>query len=70
MDLNIIVNDNTQTIIYTTSSEHCVELCKEFVENGIKAKYVLSKKMPDTDSEMSGPVNKILNDFEKCKHIL
>lgn len=63
----IRLTPNTQTIIYTTSSEHCVELCKEFVENGIKAKYVLSKKMPDTDSEMSGPVNKILNDFEKCK---
>ena len=58
---------NTQTIIYTTSAEHCVELCSEFVNAGIKAKYVLSKKMPDTDSTMSGPVNKVLDDFEKYK---
>ena len=58
---------NTQTIIYTTSAEHCVELCSEFVNAGIKAKYVLSKKMPNTDAQMSGPVGKILADFAKCE---
>lgn len=55
---------NTKTLVYTTSSEHCVELCKEFVDNGIDAKYILSKAMPDTDGTMSGQRGDVLKQFE------
>lgn len=55
---------DTKTLVYTTSSEHCVELCQEFVDNGIEAKYILSKTMPDTDCLLSGDRDDVIRQFE------
>ena len=55
---------NTKTLVYTTSSEHCVELCQEFRDGGIYAKYILSRPMPQTDDELSGTRSAVLREFE------
>lgn len=44
----------TKAIVFTTGSEHCIELCKSFCDAGIKAKYLLSGKYPDTHNKYSG----------------
>lgn len=54
---------NTKTIVFTTGVEHCVELCKAFNEAGIKAKYLVSETLPETDSEYSGSQEDILSRF-------
>lgn len=54
---------NTKTLVFTTSSEHCVDLCIEFNKAGVKARYLLSKEMPDTDDVYSGNRTQLLKDF-------
>lgn len=58
---------NTKAVAFTTGSEHCVSLCKAFNEAGIKSKYILSNKMPETDIEFSGDRETLLDDFRKGK---
>ena len=55
---------DTKTMVFTTGSAHCVELCKAFNDAGIKAKYLLSKSMPETDDEYSGERDKLLKGLE------
>lgn len=58
---------NTKAIVFTTGSEHCVDITKMFNEAGIKAKYLLSNKMPETDEEFSGEREQLLRDFADNK---
>lgn len=55
---------NTKTLVYTTSSTHCVELCEEFVKNGVRAQYLLSKTMPDETLHMTDDRRVVLDNFE------
>lgn len=55
---------NTKTLVYTTTSAHCVELCQEFANNGIKAKYLLSSIMPVDVYHLTGTRKNVLDDFE------
>jgi superfamily II DNA or RNA helicase len=57
----------TRTVIFTSGAEHCISLCSALNREGIKAKYVLSKKYQATDKEMSGPRERVLQDFEDGK---
>jgi superfamily II DNA or RNA helicase len=54
---------NTKAIVFTTGVEHCVELCKAFNEAGIKAKYLVSESLPETDFMYSGRQDDILSRF-------
>ncbi|MEG0560146.1 MAG: DEAD/DEAH box helicase family protein [Muribaculaceae bacterium] len=54
---------NTKTLIFTTCSEHCIELCVAFNEAGVKAKYLLSNKYAKTDEQYSDDRDKLLKDF-------
>mgnify|MGYP001224198790 CR=1 FL=1 len=58
---------NTKAIVFTTGSEHCVEITKQFNDAGIKAKYLLSNKMPETDADFSGEREQLLKDFANNK---
>ena len=58
---------NTKAIVFCTGSEHVIDLTKEFNQNGIRAKYLLSNKMPDTDAEYSGTREELLKDFKANK---
>ena len=49
-------------IVFTTGSQHCVELCQSFNDSGIKTKYLLSKPM-EQDKAMSGERKALLSDF-------
>lgn len=53
----------TKTIVFTTGSDHCVDLTRAFCEHGIKAKYLLSSRKPETDAQFSGKREDILRDF-------
>lgn len=55
---------STQCILFTTGSEHTVELCRAFNDAGISAKYLLSEKMPDTDNEYSDERKSLLRQFK------
>lgn len=61
------LSPNTKAIVFCTGSKHCIELTKEFNDNGIKAKYLLSNDMPNTDSEYSGDREQLLEDFNQNK---
>lgn len=52
-----------KVIVFTTGADHCVELTKEFCSSGIKAKYLLSEKKPDTDNIYSGERSSVLNEL-------
>lgn len=53
----------TKTIVFTTGSDHCVDLTRAFCEHGIKAKYLLSSRKPETDAQFSGKREDILRNF-------
>lgn len=49
-------------IVFTTSARHAIDLTIEFCKSGIKAKYLLSEKFPDTDKLYSGKREDVIND--------
>ena len=53
----------TQTIVFTTGAKHTVELCKAFNDAGISAKYLLTRRMPETDEFYSGKREDVINQF-------
>lgn len=53
---------NKKTIIFCVSSTQTIEICKEFVEHGIDAKYSLSGTF-DSDEDFSGKQDEILLQF-------
>lgn len=56
---------NTKAIVFCTGAEHVVDLTKEFNANGIKAKYLLSNKMPETDLDYSGERSELLKKYSR-----
>ena len=52
-----------KTIVFTTGSDHCISLTREFCQTGIKAKYLLSEKHQDTDKEFSGERSRVLREL-------
>jgi len=52
-----------KVIVFATGSTHCIELTKEFCDVGIKAKYLLSERFPDTDKEFSGERSHVLHEL-------
>lgn len=54
----------TKTIVFTTGVEHCIDMCKEFNLEGIRAKYLVSSKNPETDELFSGSREEIKSRFE------
>lgn len=55
--------ENMKTIVFTTSSGHCIDLTKDFVAAGVNAKYLLSSSESAHDEKYSGDREKVLNDF-------
>lgn len=56
---------DTKAIVFTTGVEHCVDLCIQFNEMGIKAKYIVSNRCPETDAEYSGKAEKVLEQYAR-----
>lgn len=54
---------NRKAIVFTTGGEHCIELTKQFNDAGIKAKYLLSEKHPETDALYSGNRADVINEL-------
>lgn len=54
-----------KVIVFTTGGDHCVELTKEFCKAGIKAKYLLSERKPDTDWKYSGKREDVLDELRR-----
>ncbi len=52
-----------KVIVFTTGGDHCVDLTKEFCAAGIKAKYLLSEKKPETDKQYSGERSAVLEEL-------
>lgn len=55
---------NKKVIVFTTGAEHCISLTKEFCSAGIKAKYLLSEKFPDTHKDFSGDRSEVLKELK------
>ncbi|MEG1289539.1 MAG: DEAD/DEAH box helicase [Bacteroidaceae bacterium] len=54
----------TKTIIFCSSSEQTIEITKEFISRGYRAKYVLSGSF-DEDDEYSGQRKIVMDEFSK-----
>lgn len=54
-----------KVIVFTTGGDHCVELTKQFCEAGIKAKYLLSERKPDTDWKYSGKREDVIDEIRR-----
>lgn len=52
-------------IVFTTGGDHCVELTQEFCNSGIKTKYLLSEKKPETDKLYSGNRADVLDELRR-----
>lgn len=52
-----------KAICFCVSSRQCIEVTKEFNENGISAKYLLSNSF-DEDAEYSGERNEVIEQFK------
>ena len=52
-----------KAIVFTTGGEHCIELTKQFNAAGIKAKYLLSEKHPETDRLYSGERSAVIDEL-------
>jgi hypothetical protein len=55
----------TKTVIFCTGAEHVIDLCKEFNNAGITAKYLISGRHYDTHWQYSGDRDKILAQFKR-----
>lgn len=55
---------NTKTIVFCCSSKQTIEVCKEFNENCISAKYVLSGEFDD-DDVYSGTRSEVFDEFKR-----
>lgn len=53
----------TKAIVFTTGTKHCVDLCIAFNNAGLRSKYLVSTKLPETDALYSGKQEDVLNDF-------
>lgn len=54
-----------KTLVFTTGTDHCIDLCIEFNKAGISARYLVSEARPETDNEYSGERVQLLRDFER-----
>lgn len=55
----------SKAICFTCGIDHCIELCQAFILAGIRAKYLVSERRPDTDKVMSGNRAKLLESFDR-----
>lgn len=60
---------NTKTIVFCCSSTQTIEVCKEFNENGVSAKYVLSGTFED-DSVYSGKRSEVFDEFSRGEFLV
>lgn len=54
----------SKCLVFTCGIDHCIELCRSFNEAGIKTKYLVSERRPETDGIMSGKREKLMADFK------
>ena len=57
---------NTKTICFCCSSAQTISVCREFNNNGISAKYLLSGEFEE-DNEFSGEREQVIEDFKQGK---
>lgn len=57
----------TKALVFTTGADHCIDLCIEFNNRGIPAKYLISEKREKTDNLYSGKRKDIIQEFTEGK---
>jgi hypothetical protein len=53
-----------RALVFTTGAKHCIDLCKEFCEAGIRAKYYISSKDKETYADYSGTQESLIKQLE------
>ena len=59
------IANGKRTIVFTTGGEHTEELTQEFIDNGIKAKYLLSGSPRKTYDRLSGKRQEVIDEFRR-----
>jgi hypothetical protein len=53
-----------KALCFTTGAKHCIELCREFCDAGVRAKYYISSKDKETYAQYSGTQESLIKQLE------
>lgn len=59
------IGNGMRTIVFTTGGEHTESLTQEFVDNGMKAKYLLSGSPRKSFDKLSGNRQEVIDEFRR-----